>query len=167
VTLYSVYEPGTEAGAPEERAQKFVFVKEGFCWPALFIPLIWLLYRRLWLEFVLFLLVLVAIPLAIGTGPEARGLVSLASFGASLILAFEANDLRRWALERRGYKFMGLGAGKNQDEAELSYLRHWLGDRSRTQQPAPPSPPPRQTQVRPIPDRTQSDEVIGLFPKPD
>ena len=55
MTLYSVYEPPSEAQDLEDRADSLVFVKEGFSWPALFVPGFWLLYRCMWLELVLFL----------------------------------------------------------------------------------------------------------------
>ena len=55
MTLYSVYEPPGEAQDLEDRADSLVFVKEGFSWPALFVPGFWLLYRCMWLELVLFL----------------------------------------------------------------------------------------------------------------
>ena len=55
MTLFSVYEPQSEAPDLEERADSLLFVKEGFSWPALFVPGLWLIYRRMWLELVLFL----------------------------------------------------------------------------------------------------------------
>ena len=52
MTVYSVYEPPTEAPNLTERADRLAFVKEGFSWPALFVPLLWLIYYRMWIEFI-------------------------------------------------------------------------------------------------------------------
>ena len=39
MTVYSVYEPPSEAPDLMQRADRLAFVKEGFSWPALFVPL--------------------------------------------------------------------------------------------------------------------------------
>ena len=42
--LYSVYQ------SPEARGdQDLIFIKDGFCWPALVLPFIWPAWRGLWL----------------------------------------------------------------------------------------------------------------------
>ena len=122
VTLYSVYEPPSEAQDLEDRADSLVFVKDGFSWPALFVPGLWLLYRRMWLELVLFL----SLPGAwLGVRPERRGQTMFGWLGLALVVlfAFEANDLRRAALERRGYRQMGIGGRRSRDDAELAFFR--------------------------------------------
>ncbi len=61
MTVYSVYEPPTQAPDLAERADRLAFVKEGFSWPALLVPLLWLLYYRMWIEFILLVLVYVGL----------------------------------------------------------------------------------------------------------
>ena len=48
------------------------------------------------------------------------------SLALVVLFAFEANDLRRAALERRGYKQMGTAIGAGRDDAELAFFRTWL-----------------------------------------
>ena len=55
MALYTVFAPPPEPGETAPDPVRFVFVKDGFCWPALFIPELWLLFRRMWLVFVLYL----------------------------------------------------------------------------------------------------------------
>jgi len=55
VTLYTVYEPPGEARDLQDQADKLAFIKEGFSWPALFVPGLWLLYQRMWIELIAFL----------------------------------------------------------------------------------------------------------------
>ena len=45
---YTVHAPPDEPAAPE----RFAFVKDGFSWPALFVPILWILWHRLWLTLV-------------------------------------------------------------------------------------------------------------------
>jgi hypothetical protein len=88
------------------------------------------------------------------------------SLAIVVLFAFEANDLRRAALERRGYRQMGTAIGSGRDEAELAFFQSWL---------------PREEKGRPrdvIVDRPGSKDipaprtsgeaegVIGLFPRP-
>ena len=102
MTIYTVLAPpaGDRRGRPDPAA--FVFVKEGFCWPALFFPRLWLLFRR-------------HVAGACSSTSSSRSAVAgarrrdrrrrcPASFLvlARFLFALEANELRRWTLERRG-----------------------------------------------------------------
>ncbi len=53
MAIYTVYAPRRVA-APEAEPMALAFIKEGFNWPALFFPLIWLVVRRLWLVLLLY-----------------------------------------------------------------------------------------------------------------
>jgi len=118
VTLYSVYEPPGEAQDLEDRADSLVFVKEGFSWPALLVPGFWLFYRCMWLELVLFLGLFLVLGWAFGPSDAGQTIFGWLSLALVVLFAFEANDLRRAALERRGYKQMGTAIGAGRDDAE-------------------------------------------------
>ena len=101
MTLYSVYEPPGEASDPEERAEALVFVKEGFSWPALLVPGLWLLYQRMWLELVLFVALFAVLGWVFDpSGDQTQTLFGWLSVAIIVLFAFEANDLRGAALER-------------------------------------------------------------------
>jgi hypothetical protein len=169
VTLYSVYEPPSEAQDLEDRADSLVFVKEGFSWPALFVPGLWLLYRSMWLELVLFLGLFLVLGWVFGpsdAGQTAFGWVGLAIV---VLFAFEANDLRRAALERRGYKQMGIAVGPGRDAAELAFFRSWLPREEKGWQRdnAPQRPANQANTGIPTPRTSgEAEGVIGLFPRP-
>jgi|RhiMetdeSRZDD1v2_1073273.scaffolds.fasta_scaffold06316_4 uncharacterized protein DUF2628 len=114
--LYTAHRP------PNFSRDHTVFVKEGFSWPAFFFPPIWLLYQRLWLAFALYVLAVAAI----STGASAAGLpggpVTVLILALNLILGFEANDMRRSALLRRGYSEEGPLLGENLLHAETRYF---------------------------------------------
>ncbi len=122
--IYTVHErPG---GAPDN--PDVVLVKEGFCWPALFVPLLWGLYHRLWLGLLAYLagLALVGgLGAALGLGEPAQGLLGLVY---ALLVAASANDWRRWTLKRRGYRMTGVVAGNRLEEAERRLFGRWSFD---------------------------------------
>jgi len=146
--LYTVFAPPPKPGATAPDPLRFVFVKEGFCWPALFIPELWLLFRRMWLVFVLY----VAVSLVIGVIGERVGgpLPWVALILMHLLFALEGNALRRWKLTSAGYVFVGVAEGRR-DEAEMRFFSRWQSAVPATppfagEPPAPaeptPEPPP-------------------------
>lgn len=156
MTIYTVLAPPA-AGSAGPDTDRFVFIKEGFCWPAFFITSIWLLAQRMWLVFVLYVVASAAIlMLAAEVAPVAWLVVMLFGF----IVGLEANNLRRWTLERRGYRLLGVADGGRRDEAEFRFFSTWPGIAEpvsvETSKPAPPAflPPIR------------SGEIVGLFPRP-
>ena len=99
-----------------------VLVKEGFSWPAFFFSMLWALWLRLWLVAGLFLLVQAALSLVLAVWRPDPVSAAAVSAGAALILAFAANDLRRWTLGRRGFVETSVVAADNRDGAERRFL---------------------------------------------
>jgi hypothetical protein len=166
VTLYSVYEPPSEARDPEDQAEALVFVKEGFSWPALLVPGLWLLYQRMWLELILFVALFALLAWIFGSSDQGQTLFGWLSVALIVLFAFEANDLRRAALERRGYQQAGTAIGPGRDTAELAFFRSWLPEqeKGRQREPAPGRP---STAGIPAPKASgEAEGVIGLFPTP-
>ena len=161
---------------------KTVFVKDGFSWPALFFGVLWMIYRRMWLVLVLY----VAAALAAGFVTQRAGgdVAGFALVLAHVLFALEANNLRRWTLERRGYRFTGIAEGRNLEEAEVRYFASLDGGDAveaapptSPTPPTPPAPPARPTSptpsipgvlYRPDPVRPSAEagDVVGLFPAP-
>jgi hypothetical protein len=168
VAVYSVYEPPNEARDLIERADRLAFVKEGFSWVAFFVPLLWLVYYRMWVEFLLLLAVYVALQWAFGGEPQGQALAAWISLGIGVLFAFEANDLRTMALERRGYRLAGVASGHGRTEAERLFFSSWLPrQQARPAKPiAPSAEPPRGPETAAPDPRSEGEEVIGLFPRP-
>jgi Protein of unknown function (DUF2628) len=164
VTVYSVYEPPVPETDVIARADRLAFVREGFSWVALLVPLVWLLYHRMWIEFVVLILVYVGLQLAFGGDAQGQALTAWAVLAISVLFAFEANDLRTASLERRGYRLAGVASGRDRVDAERAFFTKWLPEQERTQ---PVTPPPRRdTGARTPRPRGEGEEVIGLFPQP-
>jgi hypothetical protein len=167
VTVYSVYEPAHDVSDVETRADKIAFVKEGFSWPALFVPALWLLFYRMWIELIIFLVLIGGLQWLLGGDRQGAELAGWVMTAISVLFAFEANDLRGAALARRGYRLAAVAIGRDRDEAEEQFFRTWLPQQSRS-----PSLPGQRSTAKhggdaPAPIAGgEGEEVIGLFPKP-
>jgi len=166
VTVFAVYEPPVQAPDLIERADRLAFVKEGFSWPAFFVPLLWPIYHRMWIELAVLALVYIAMQLAIGTDTEGQTLTAWAGFAIAVLFAVAANDLRAASLERRGYRLAGVASGRDRIDAERSFLSHWLPQQETTARESASPAPRRDTLARPRLPRGEGEEVIGLFPQP-
>jgi Protein of unknown function (DUF2628) len=166
VTVYSVYEPPAEAPDLMQRAERLAFVKEGFSWPALFVPLLWLAYYRMWIELIVLGLTYVVVQVVFGSDTQGQTLAFWASFAIGVLFAFEANDLRAAALGRRGYRLAGVASGRDRSEAERSFFTAWLPQQANVARASSRGAEPRREhETAPPVQRGEGEEVIGLFPQ--
>ncbi|WP_160170914.1 DUF2628 domain-containing protein [Lutibaculum baratangense] len=113
-----------DAFSSDDEEARIILVKEGFNWPALFFPLIWLLFRRMWLVTLAWLAVTVLIGvLGSWLGEAHEGSVTIVTILVSIWFAFEANALRRWSLGRKGWEIVDIVSGEDRWQAELSHFR--------------------------------------------
>lgn len=107
---------------PRAAGDDLEFVREGFSWAAFLFTVVWPLYHGLWLVFVIVLAVSAVLSAAmsvLGVSDFGQGAVWLA---AALLFAFEANNLRRWTLRRRGWRDVGVAAGRTLSDAEYRFF---------------------------------------------
>jgi Protein of unknown function (DUF2628) len=160
MTVYTVLAPPIRDGEAVADPLGYVLVKEGFCWPALIIPELWLLFRRMWLVFLVYLAGVVAVVVADSiVGGNLPGAVLLL---IRLFLALEGNNLRRWTLAGREYVPAGLAEGRNRDEADIRFFADWPD--------YVPAAAPTGEAVRPAPEAASPSPehggIVGLFPAP-
>jgi Protein of unknown function (DUF2628) len=166
VTVYSVYEPRTEAADLGARADRLAFVKEGFSWIAFLVPALWLIFYRMWLELLVFLVGFGSLEWAFGTSEQGKTLFGWVSLGLFILFAFEANDLREASLERRGHRLVGVAHGRGRSEAELSFFHAWLPEQEKQARAPERAVERREAGSLPTSARGESEDVIGLFPGP-
>lgn len=159
--LWTVYEPRNPASAGE-RADKTVFLKDGFSWPGLIFPLPWLLIQRLWLGTLFYLLIVAATSAAGYYLPldDDAGLV-LALLG-NVYVALEGNDMRRRKLARLGFVQAGSVLARSRAEAELIFFAERAPAAIAPVSPAAARIRPAPVSARPPP----APDVLGLFPSP-
>jgi hypothetical protein len=71
----------------------------------------------------MYILAIAALSAAAGAAELAGSPMIAAVLGINLLLGFEANDLNRRALGRRGFREEGAFAGDDIEDAELRYFR--------------------------------------------
>lgn len=129
MVTFDIYEPPNASANRLESAEQLLFVKDGFSWFAAFLPAVWLLWKRMWLELVLFVAgagLIVWAFTAAGASDAGNAIVLI----AQIILGFEAGTLYGAALERRGYKFVGTVSGRSAEDCERRFLEVWLPTRT-------------------------------------
>jgi hypothetical protein len=155
IRYYTVHAPPRDP-----QPERFAFVKDGFSWPAFFFSAFWIIWHRMWLTlmgYVIFVLVVAWIGRLAGD-PYA----TLVAIGGSFVLGFEGNAIRRLSLENRGWREVGAAAGTNLSEAELRFFAEWSA-----------LSPVRRGELLAASYASEKDAVtsdqpiLGLFPEPE
>lgn len=119
MATYVVMEPPGADGA--EAAMRAVYVRDGFHFLAFVIPVVWLLWHRLWIEGIL----VFAAGLGVAALGDATGYPALGGAVAlflSIYVGLEGSALRINALRRRGWRECGVVEAGNDADAEIRHL---------------------------------------------
>jgi hypothetical protein len=158
MSVYIVLDPAKRTGSALERAERFVFIRDRFTWSAFLFAPLWLLYRRLWLAFLGYAVLNVALQIGLRLAGVGRGGQVLVAVLVALLVGIEAPSLRRWTLTRRGWREAGIVVGDDLEDAERRFFDAWVageGERAAAAAPPPSSRP-----------AAHHGDVVGLFPEP-
>src|SRR5271166_4198956 len=140
--VYTVHEPPVRrAGALADPA-RFIFVRDGFYWWAFLLTPLWMLWRRLWLVFVLYLVLSIGIETAMRVCGASGGMISLVAVLISFLVGLEAGSLRRFTLKRRGWSNAGVVSGSDLEDAEHRFFAAWVNGVKPQANTPPTTPPP-------------------------
>jgi bacteriorhodopsin len=116
--IYTVHIDPSKPNAVE----RAVFVREGFNFFAFIFGVFWALYHRMW--WVAACLAIVATSFGAAEEFKLLNTVTLAilQIGFNLIIAFQANDLRRAELSRRSYIMSDVVVSDNEFRAQQRYF---------------------------------------------
>jgi hypothetical protein len=162
MSVYTVHQPPLRAAEASPDPERFVFVRDGFSFWAFLLAPLWMLWHRLWLVFVIYVVVTVGIQNAMHYGGVGAAGGALAALLIAFLVGAEASTLRRFTLDRRGYRQVGVVGGTNAEAAERRFFDAWTNAGSgksstpSVSPPAPPVPPPM----------PQAPNIVGLFPEP-
>jgi len=123
---FTVHEPPHPPADSIDRAESLVFVKDGFSWAAALFSPIWMLVYRLWwplLGYVVLSGLFELVRWGTSVGPE---WITLAAIALHLLIGLEADTLRRWMLDRNGWRTLGSVSGRNAAECERRFFELWL-----------------------------------------
>jgi hypothetical protein len=163
MSVYTVYAPPPKRGQSAPDPERFLFVRDRFSFWAFLLPPLWMLRHRLWLAFILYLIVIVAVEFALGAIGASRGVMITAALLLSVLVGLEAATMRRRALARRGWSNIGIVLGDDLEAAERRFFDSWVMHSGRNGKPrASSQPAPSVPNLR----RPRASEVTGLFPEP-
>ena len=124
--VQTIHEPPEPPADRLEQAAALAFIKDGFSLVAALLAPLWMLASGVWLGTLVYVagLALLATLFSVA-GWDARWLLALV-VALHIAIGFEASSLRRWALERRGWRMLGTVAGGNAEECERRFFDAWL-----------------------------------------
>jgi hypothetical protein len=157
---YTVHAPPPKAGQTASDPQRFVFVRDGFYFWAFLLAPLWLLFRRLWLVLLGFVVVNALVGGILYLLGASGSFGFLGSMLIAVLLGFEAATLWRWTLTRRRWQMLGFVIADDEENAERRFFGEWSGRAPAT----PPAEPHYSTPLRRGPP--SGSDVIGLFPEP-
>jgi len=167
MAIYTVHQPPFGSGAAAAEPYRFVFVRDGFSWWAFLFTPLWMLWHRLWLVLVLY--VLLSASLEAGLRALGGPIFTLVLVGLliSLLVGLEASTLRRFKLARRHWRNIGVVTGDGPEEAERRFFDAWIRQ-TPPRRPAPPSAPAAVSggPAGPVGPAPAPFGVIGSFPEP-
>ena len=171
MSIYTVYEPPLKAHESAPDPERFVFVRDGFSFWAFLLAPWWMLRHRLWLAFVCYVILAVALSVALRLIGVSAAVAIIAGALFSLLVGFEAATLRRFGLARRGWRNVGIVVGDDVESAERRFFDAWANkswvNKSWAERPSVDGVPRASSPAMGVPmARRPSSEVIGLFPQP-
>lgn len=139
--------PGGDASG-----ERTLFIRDGFAFLALVLPIFWFLWHRLWLAALLFVAIVLATNLLMASeGWYWTGFAL--SLAASLIAGLEGQQMRIAKRERQGWSLDAVIEADDLATAEALYF---------AERPATTAPPAEA--VRPVPAMPRRrDDRFGLF----
>jgi hypothetical protein len=169
--VYTVHAPiANNAGIAA--TDRFAFVRDGFhFWAAVFGP-VWLVWHRLWLALIGWIIIVIAIDVGMARLGAGGTAIFFADVLIALLMGFEASSVRRWTLSRRNWRQLDIVVAGNEEKAERRFFDRWaarqrlLNDQTAVDRGAPP--PTRDIPGQPFskPPPLPQNEIIGLFPEP-
>jgi uncharacterized protein DUF2628 len=159
--VFTVHAPVVATSAKTD-ADSFVFVRDGFHFWAFLLGPLWLLWHRLWLTCLAYLVIIAGIAAAmfwLRTGADTRFVVALL---VAALTGYEAASLQRLSLSQGRWRELGVVVADDEEAAERRFFARWTGEET---QAAPP-PIDRPSQPPPRGFGGPTHDVIGLFPQP-
>lgn len=168
--VYTVHAPVGANGARtmETTTDKYVFVRDGFYVWAMIAPVIWMLYHRLWLVLVGYIVLCVAMVFGLSRLGVSSGTALIAFALISVLIGLEAASLRRRKVSGRKWRQLDVVVADDEEAAERRFFDRHAGTLAPSSSaswidrgPQQPSSAPYQPQAA-----SGASDIIGLFPQP-
>jgi hypothetical protein len=169
--VYTVHAPVAN-GADLAATDKFTFVRDGFHFWAAALSILWLVWHRLWLALLGWIVVTVAVEIGLVQLGAGRGAILLADVLIAILMGFEAASLQRWTLSRRKWRQLDIVVADDEESAERRFFDRWTAKQRFVNDPLSVErggpPPTRDIPGQPFskPPPLPHGAIIGLFPEP-
>jgi hypothetical protein len=165
MATFLVFEPA-DGARTQANAERVVFLRERFSvWAFVFTPF-WLLRHRLWLGFLIWLVLFIAITMIgnlLGFGPFSA---LAAWYVPAIIFGLEGMNFRVRKLLRNGYRDAGVVIAEDLETAEQRFFATWKDTQQKSDQPYAPSAAPLAYPDTKTAVASAEQNVIGMFPTP-
>ena len=140
MAVYTVHQPPAHHADPLPDAERIVFVRDGFSFWAFLVAPIWMLWHRMWLVLLGYVMVVGAVDTALAVIGASWTAMSVIGLFIALLIGLEASTLRRFSLRRRGFRNVGVVSGADREDAERRFFGTWPAKRGRSAIPLRPPP---------------------------
>ena len=107
----------------EKKDQVYLeLVKDGFSWPAFFIPIPWALFYGMWKVASLFLVLQLSVSIFSGFFSTSAVVSGVIFLSLSVVFGFAADEIRRAVLTECGYHFEDIVSGRGTESATKFFL---------------------------------------------
>lgn len=154
--VFTVHEPRPRKNESAAAPERYRFVRDGFHFWAFLLGPLWMLWHRLWLVLLTYVVTITALQAGLLALSMSTGIKLAVGFLIAVLVGFEAGTLRRWSLRR--WSNIGVVVAPTREEAERRFFASW--EEGATLPPSTAPLPPKAPMPQP------PSEVIGLFPEP-
>jgi hypothetical protein len=171
--VFTVHGPAS-GGTDIRFTDKFVFVRDGFHFWALVFGPVWLIWNRLWLATIGWIIASTALHLGLAGLGAGRPTIWFADLMVAILMGLEAASLQRWTFSRGRWRQLDLVVADDEESAEGRFFTRWA-DAQRGSHYDPLTvdrggpPPTRSVPGQPFskaPPPLPQGGIIGLFPEP-
>src|SRR6516225_3220468 len=130
--VYTVHAPTAHA-ADFRATDKFVFVRDGFHFWAMVLGPLWLIAKRLWLALLGWVVITVALEVAVVQFAGGRLAATGVGIPIALLMGLEASTLQRWTYSRRKWRQLDVVVADDEESAERRFFdrfttgKRWSG----------------------------------------
>jgi len=120
--IYTVYAQETDPHPMEN----MLLIKEGFSWQAAFLGFFLAFYRKMWIPGFILLAVNLFLSILQMNDYISAGIIQPLRVGFMIFVGCNFNDWYRYDLEKRGYSYCGVVAGKDVELACSKFIAEML-----------------------------------------
>jgi hypothetical protein len=148
MAVYTVYALPAANAAGSTAVEQFVFVEEHMPWLAFIAPPLWMIWHKLWLATLLYIVVTGLVSTLFVVSGAGQGVTAIVNLLVSFLFALEAPALWQWTLRRKGYRHVASVVADRQEHAELKFFAGTM----------------QNSAANPAKD-TAIAQILGLFPE--